>query len=207
MILCNPTTPAGTLVDREFLDLLATKCEQRRIWLVVDEAFIDFTGEDARAWAPRAVTEHKRLLVLRSQTKFYCIAGLRLGYALAHADTLADFAPLGQPWSVNTLAQAAGVHCLDQQEYESNTRRMVERWRVEQRAMLHELGLETLPSAAKLHPVPPALGRAHRGPGDRGLRPAGGAAARRLVIRGLQRAPSAHRGCAPARINSACARP
>ncbi|MCF8032822.1 MAG: aminotransferase class I/II-fold pyridoxal phosphate-dependent enzyme [Desulfarculaceae bacterium] len=148
VIMCNPTTPAGTLVSREFLDLLAAKCEQRRIWLVVDEAFIDFTGDEARSWAPNAVGEHKRLLVLRSLTKFYCIAGLRLGYALAHAETLADFAPLGQPWSVNTPAQAAGVHCLGQEDYEANTRQAVERWRVEQAAMLDGLGLETLPSAA-----------------------------------------------------------
>ena len=146
VILSNPTTPAGTLVSPEFLDLLAAKCEQRRIWLVVDEAFIDFAPDEARAWAARAIGEHQRLLVLRSLTKFYCIAGLRLGYALAHADTLADFAPLGQPWSVNTLAQAAGVFCLRQEHYAVRTRRAVDDWRVEQTAMLHELGLETLPS-------------------------------------------------------------
>ncbi|MCB2228362.1 MAG: aminotransferase class I/II-fold pyridoxal phosphate-dependent enzyme [Desulfarculaceae bacterium] len=146
VILSNPTTPAGTLVSPEFLDTLAAKCEQRRIWLVVDEAFIDFAPEEARAWAPKAIAEHKRLLVLRSLTKFFCIAGLRLGYALAHAETLADFAPLGQPWSVNTLAQAAGVFCVGQKDYAEKTRLAVDDWRVEQTAMLHQLGLETLPS-------------------------------------------------------------
>ncbi len=147
VILSNPTTPAGGLVDTALLDKLAKQCEQRRVWLVVDEAFIDFAGPEARAWAPKAIAEHRHLVVLRSLTKFYCIAGLRLGYALAHADTLADFAPLGQPWSVNTLAQAAGVFCLDQEGYEEQTRRSVDRWRGEQSALLEDMGLAPMPSA------------------------------------------------------------
>jgi threonine-phosphate decarboxylase len=148
VILSNPTTPAGSLVSRKFLDKLAYQAEQRRVWLVVDEAFIDFADDQARAWAPQAIAQHKRLLVLRSLTKFYCIAGLRLGYALAHSDTLGDFAPLGQPWSVNSLAQAAGVFCLAQQDYAVKTRQAIDRWRQEQARALADMGLDPLPSAA-----------------------------------------------------------
>lgn len=148
VIFSNPTTPAGTLIPREVLDNIMHQATLRRTWVVVDEAFIDFAGDDARAWACQAIKQHKRLLVLRSLTKFYCIAGLRLGYALADAETLSDFAPMGQPWSVNTLAQAAGVFCLGRHEYAAQTRQAVERWRGEQAAALGELGLNPLPSAA-----------------------------------------------------------
>ena len=148
VILSNPTTPAGTLISRQFLDKLLEQCVKRRIWLVVDEAFIDFTDQEAQSWACERVEESQRLVVLRSLTKFYCIAGLRLGYALAHPDTLADFAPLGQPWSVNTLAQAAGVFCLEQDEYAVQTMRSVEQWRDQLFALLSELGLNPMPSAA-----------------------------------------------------------
>jgi len=148
VLLSNPTTPAGTMVPLETLDNIVHQAARRRTWVVVDEAFIDFADEDARAWAIQAIKQHKRLLVLRSLTKFYCIAGLRLGYALADADTLGDFAPMGQPWSVNTLAQAAGVFCLGQHEYAAQTRQAMDRWREEQAAALGELGLNPLPSAA-----------------------------------------------------------
>jgi threonine-phosphate decarboxylase len=148
VIFSNPTTPAGTLIPRDILDSIVQQAVRRRAWVVVDEAFIDFADDDARSWACEAIKRHKRLLVLRSLTKFYCIAGLRLGFALADADTLSDFAPLGQPWSVNTLAQAAGVFCLGQQEYALQTRQAIAHWREEQAASLSEMGLRPLPSAA-----------------------------------------------------------
>ncbi|WP_338600206.1 pyridoxal phosphate-dependent aminotransferase [Desulfoferula mesophila] len=141
VIFSNPTTPAGTLIPRDILDSIIERAARRRVWVVVDEAFIDFADEQARSWACEAMKRHKRLLVLRSLTKFFCIAGLRLGYAMADADTLSDFAPLGQPWSVNTLAQAAGVFCLGQDEYVQKTRESMDRWRREQTAALDELGL------------------------------------------------------------------
>ncbi|MCF8041048.1 MAG: aminotransferase class I/II-fold pyridoxal phosphate-dependent enzyme [Desulfarculaceae bacterium] len=148
VIFSNPTTPAGTLIPRDILDSIIQQAIRRRTWVVVDEAFIDFADDDARSWACEAIKRHKRLLVLRSLTKFYCIAGLRLGFAMADAETLSDFAPLGQPWSVNTLAQAAGVFCLGQQEYALQTRQAVGRWREEQAAALSKMGLNPMPGAA-----------------------------------------------------------
>ncbi|RJX29637.1 MAG: threonine-phosphate decarboxylase [Desulfarculus sp.] len=148
VILCNPVSPTGQLVAPDVLDKLLAKAHRRRAWVVVDEAFIDFAPPEARAWALSRVQDYPHLVVLRSMTKFYCIAGLRLGYALAHADTLGDLAPMGQPWSVNTLAQAAGVYCLAQSEYEEQTRTQVSQWRAQQAASLAELGLMVLPSQA-----------------------------------------------------------
>lgn len=148
VIFSNPTTPAGTLIPRETLDSIVQHAARRRVWVVVDEAFIDFADAQARSWACQAIKQHKRLLVLRSLTKFYCIAGLRLGFALANAETLSDFAPLGQPWSVNTLAQAAGVFCLGQDHYARQTRQSIDRWREEQYAALKKGGLNPMPGAA-----------------------------------------------------------
>ena len=148
VIFSNPTTPAGTLISRDILERIIEQAARRRVWVVVDEAFMDFADDDARSWACEAIKKHKRLLVLRSLTKFYCIAGLRLGFTMADADTLSDFAPLGQPWSVNTLAQAAGVFCLGQQEYDLQTRQSIALWREEQAASLREMGLNPMPGAA-----------------------------------------------------------
>jgi threonine-phosphate decarboxylase len=115
----------------------------------MDEAFIDFMPDPAaRELVPPLVAQHPRLIVLRSMTKFYCLAGLRLGYMLADEHTLGELAPLAEPWGVNTLAQAAGLHCLAQDEYARQTLDIVPKWRDEQAKGLTELGLKVVPGQA-----------------------------------------------------------
>ena len=112
VVLTNPVSPSGALVEPEVLNSLMVQANRRKVWVVLDEAFIDFAPLAAREWSPPLLQRYPRLLVMRSMTKFYCLAGLRLGYALGHSDTMANLAPLSQAWSVNTLAQKAGVYCL-----------------------------------------------------------------------------------------------
>lgn len=146
IILSNPLTPSGGLVETDFLDTLLHQARQRRTWLIIDEAFIDFAPAKARQWAPPLLEDNPRLVVLRSLTKFYCLAGLRLGYLLCARQTVGQLAPLGEPWSVNTLAQRAGVFCLEQKDYADKTRAAVDQWRQEQAARLAEMGLHLYPS-------------------------------------------------------------
>jgi threonine-phosphate decarboxylase len=147
VILSNPLTPSGGLVDFGFLDALLQKARRRRSWVVVDESYMEFAPEESRAWAPEAVREHRRVLVLRSLAKFYCLAGLRLSHLMGHADTIVQLAPLGSPWSVNHPAQVAGVYCLQTQaEFAARTRRQVAQWRDRQGELLRGLGLAVLPS-------------------------------------------------------------
>ncbi len=145
VIISNPGTPAGGLADPAILDSLVLQASRRRSWLIVDEAFIDFAPLELQKWSAGVVQRYRKVLVLRSLTKFYCLAGLRLGYALGHPDTLAELAPLGEPWSVNTLAQAAGIYCLEQKEYAATTREKVGQWRAELVERLEGLGLRTIP--------------------------------------------------------------
>jgi len=148
LILTNPSTPAGAAWDRGVLEQLLHQARRRRCWVVMDEAFIDFVSADDAAWSPPLVQEDPRLLILRSLTKFYCLAGLRLGCLVGHSSTIAELAPLGEPWSVNTLAQRAGVYCLEQKDYAEQTRRVVARWREAQARSLKDLGLRVYPSRA-----------------------------------------------------------
>ncbi|MFH1058356.1 MAG: threonine-phosphate decarboxylase [Pseudomonadota bacterium] len=144
VIISNPGTPAGGLADPAVLDALVLQASRRRAWVIVDEAFIDFAPEEAQRWSPPVAQRYRRVVVLRSLTKFYCLAGLRLGYAMGHPDTLAELAPLGEPWAVNTLAQVAGIYCLGQKEYAQKTRQVVAQWRAELVAALSGLGMRTV---------------------------------------------------------------
>jgi threonine-phosphate decarboxylase len=147
VILSNPLTPSGGLVEPAWLDALVQQARRRRAWVVVDESYMEFAPDDARSWAPEAVAKHPRLLVLRSLAKFYCLAGLRLSFLMGHADTMVQLAPLGAPWSVNHPAQAAGVHCLRHEgAFARRTRETVARWRAEQAELLQGLGLAVFPS-------------------------------------------------------------
>lgn len=147
VVLTNPSTPAGALSNTDDLEYLLEQAHRRRIWVILDEAFIDFAPEEARNWSAQFVGKHPRLIVMRSMTKFYCLAGLRLGFALGDRHALAELLPLSEPWSVNTLAQEAGIYCLDQDEFGDQTRDAVNKWREQQAKMLTGLGLHVLPSA------------------------------------------------------------
>jgi threonine-phosphate decarboxylase len=112
---------------------------------VVDEAFADFTeGESIKD----EVLKRKNLVVLRSMTKFFGMAGLRLGFIFAHPETIERFLRFMPPWSVNTPASMAGAAALKDTEYVQKTHA----WLLRERAFL----LEGLTSIAGLAPYPPA---------------------------------------------------
>lgn len=148
VILTNPQTPTGGLIAPELLESLLSRARREQTWVVLDEAFMDFCPQEAREYAPPLVAKNPRLIVLRSMTKFYCLAGLRLGYLLAHENTVAELSPLAEPWGVNTLAQAAGLHCLGQGEFADKTRGLINQWREAQAQGLKDLGLKVYPSQA-----------------------------------------------------------
>ena len=143
LILGNPGNPTGRLYPRsEVADLLAL-CRAAGIFLVLDEAFMDFCEEES---AKGLVADQGGGLVLRSMTKFYAIPGLRLGYALGRADMVARLAALREPWSVNTPAQVAGVASLADKEYGRLTRQFIDEERERFAA-----GLSLLPGL-RVHP-------------------------------------------------------
>ena len=83
-------------------------------YLVVDEAFIDFCpGESVVA----EVGRNPYLIVLRSLTKFYALSGIRMGYGVFHPSVAEKIRAFKEPWTVNSLAQAAGVAVLEDIAY------------------------------------------------------------------------------------------
>jgi threonine-phosphate decarboxylase len=137
LFLCNPGNPTGRLYGKEEVAALLNICRSTGTLLVVDEAFIDFRGE---ASVQSLVIESGAGVVLRSMTKFYAIPGLRLGYALAAEPLAARLAELRMPWSVNTLAQAAGLAALADDGHAGRTLA----WLAEEREFLFA-GLTSLP--------------------------------------------------------------
>ncbi len=115
IFFCNPGNPTGRLYSRDEIGAVADICDCYGTLMVLDEAFIDFCGEEA-SMIEDFVTAGKGI-VLRSMTKFYAIPGLRLGYAAASTELSARLAQLRGPWSVNVLAQEAGMAALSDAEF------------------------------------------------------------------------------------------
>ena len=147
--LTNPHNPTGALWTRASLEPLL-----RRFALVIaDEAFLPLVpGGEAQSLIP-LLPMHPNLVVIRSLTKLYGIAGLRLGYALGHPERLARWAAWRDPWPVNGLAAAVGERLLaDPAAYRRWCGR-VQRWTGREGAWLQRQlaqlpGITPLPSAA-----------------------------------------------------------
>ena len=137
LFLCNPANPTGALLPLKMIEEILGLCRSSGTFLVLDEAFMDFCeGASAKG----LFAESGGGIVLRSMTKFYAIPGLRLGYAVGHADIIRRCAENLEPWSVNTPAQIAGVASLADGGYRERTVRYVS---MERDALA--LGLAALP--------------------------------------------------------------
>lgn len=126
LFLCNPGNPTGTLYPAELVAEVLEICRAAGTFLVLDEAFMDFCEESS---AKQALIAGGNGIVLRSMTKFFGIPGLRLGYALAETALIGRIDARGGPWSVNTLASAAGVASLRDSAYRAATIEYVARER------------------------------------------------------------------------------
>jgi threonine-phosphate decarboxylase len=146
LMLANPGNPTGRLyAQSEILDLVGC-CRRSNTFLVIDEAFMDFCEGDS---AKELVSSHATALILRSMTKFFALPGIRLGYAIGAPAVISRIAELRQPWSVNTLAQVAGLVSLSDAEYIAATRGYVKWTREKLAADLATIkGLKVYPAAA-----------------------------------------------------------
>ncbi len=141
-VLCNPNNPTGIYLGRESVEALLAATAGL---LVVDEAYVPFTDE---RWDIRPLLDDERLVVVRSMTKDHALAGLRLGYALGARAVMQAMQWAQPPWSVNAVAQAAGLAALDAEQHVARGRALAREASAYLAAGLRALGLAVLPSAA-----------------------------------------------------------
>lgn len=123
VFLCSPANPTGTRYTSCEVEKIAAACLERNCLLIVDEAFYDF-AEPPETVLP-LVKKYPNLLILRSLTKMYAIAGLRLGYAAGNAELIHSLQQTRPHWSVNAIAMQAGKECLLDGAHARHTRRFI----------------------------------------------------------------------------------
>ncbi|MGL4207885.1 MAG: pyridoxal phosphate-dependent aminotransferase, partial [Candidatus Adiutrix sp.] len=125
VFLAHPANPTGRLVPKDILLELALECHRRNIWLIIDEAFIDFS-ENATTLLPY-VGQYPKLIVLRSLTKIFALPGLRLAYLAAAPHIVDKLKANLEPWSLSSPAISAGHFCLKQTSFIEKSRYEVNR--------------------------------------------------------------------------------
>ncbi|GAN76818.1 threonine-phosphate decarboxylase CobD [Acidisphaera rubrifaciens] len=149
LVVCSPNNPDGRVAAVATLADIATRVTVRGGWLVIDEAFIDLSGRESAA----RLISLRGVVVLRSFGKTYGLAGLRLGFALAHPDLARRLRASLGPWPVSGPAIVAGRAALRDDAWRAAARARLEVEAAGLRAVLTEAGLDIRGGALLFHLV------------------------------------------------------
>ena len=146
LFLCEPNNPTGRTTEPGLLQAILEKCRACGVLVVLGDGFAPFLSTPG---SQIPVLRAYHLLILRAFTKFYGLAGVRLGYCLcADTDLLDRMALAGQPWPVSNLAQAAGVAALRETAYAEKLRDLLAQQRPWLKQELERQGCFVLPGEA-----------------------------------------------------------
>ncbi len=144
IFISNPNNPTGTYVTKyELKDFLRDLPQD--VILVLDEAYDTFIDVDDFP-SGLEYLENKNVIVLKTFSKAYGLAGLRIGYAIARAEFTSYMERVRQPFNVNMLAQAAGIYALDDKDFLRKTRKVILEGKSYLYQALSNLGIAFVPS-------------------------------------------------------------
>jgi histidinol-phosphate aminotransferase len=141
IFICNPNNPTGRYLSRTDFDRILDAGKDSLV--VLDEAYVNFVDNP---WSSLDMIEGNNLLILRTMTKDYAMAGLRLGYGVAKEEIIATLRRICPPWNVNALAQKAGMASIVKEKYLEQCQARLRKAKTYLMTELSSLGLPPLPS-------------------------------------------------------------
>jgi len=141
VFICNPNNPTGQYLSREQIEAVLSVIGDGL--LVLDEAYVSFLEE---SWSSIELISRGNVVVLRSMTKDYGLAGLRLGYAAACQEIIDNLRRVVLPWNVNAIAQKVGTIVLDNEEYLEQSMKKIREAKQYLAGELLNLGFQIVPS-------------------------------------------------------------
>ena len=147
LFICNPHSPSGTLYGKEEILELVDFCHKKDVVFSIDENYIEFAEKGQKTTLAGNVKEYENLFVIRSVTKFYGMAGIRLGYGIAAPNMVEKLENVKVPWSINSLASCATLAAFSDADFIEDTKRTIAREREQLAKSLNEIeGLHVYPS-------------------------------------------------------------
>lgn len=147
IFISNPNNPTGTYVARHEIESFLRDLPDK-ILLVLDEAYDTFIDVDDFPYGLNYVNNYKNMIVLKTFSKAYGLAGLRIGYAIADAEFASYMEVVRQPFNVNILAQAAAIAALEDRKFLQKTRKVILEGKGYLYDALAELGIAYVPTVA-----------------------------------------------------------
>ena len=125
-ILCNPNNPTSTALTPEMMEQILSWCRKRNIFVMIDETYAEFAPDHKSISSAGLLEKYDNFVILRGISKFFAAPGLRLGYAMTGSSELLSQVKMRQnPWSLNSLADAAGKLMFTDTAYIEQTRRLI----------------------------------------------------------------------------------
>lgn len=137
LFLCSPNNPTGVRYSQEDITYLIEEAQQRGVYVVLDEAFYDFTDDGIGLHF--LIKKYSNLFIVRSLTKMFTIAGVRLGYILANSDVISKIKKRQPTWSVNGIAQQVGLSLIEEDAFVKQTILHIQQERKRVKRLLNEL--------------------------------------------------------------------
>ena len=127
LYLANPNNPTSFSVDRKDLLMVLREAKNRGVILILDEVFMEFSDSPRETTLIGEAVQSQNLIILRSMTKFFALAGLRLGAAIAHPKVIARLKKYQPPWPVNSLAVSAAREFLKDKKYIRDSYKLIQK--------------------------------------------------------------------------------
>jgi threonine-phosphate decarboxylase len=139
VFLCNPNSPTGRLLEKDAVLQIIKSAADKNVLVFVDEDYFEFVDYDKRYSVVEYVARYNNLFVLRSLTKFFGLAGLRIGFGATSPDVVKVLKKAQMPWSVNTLAMLAAAEAVQDNEFIVRSRDFISRSKRHMKKMLQQI--------------------------------------------------------------------
>ena len=147
IFLCSPNNPTGTVLKKPDFDKFIERLPEK-VLVVMDQAYLEFALDSEHPDGIDYVKKGMPVVALRTFSKIYGLAGLRIGYGVAPEEVAADINRVSEPFNVNAMAQAAALAAIEDEEHLAKSRKLVQESREHLTAGFAELGLKPVPDQA-----------------------------------------------------------
>ena len=145
IFIANPNNPTGTLINKDALSAFI-HAAPRQVLILLDEAYDEYLSADNKSEAINWLAEFPNLIISRTLSKAYGLAGLRVGFGLMNAQVADILNRVRQPFNVNSIAQAAAIASLQDDDFVARSYAANQAGMAQITQGLSKLGLEYIPS-------------------------------------------------------------
>lgn len=153
LFIANPNNPTGTINRKEEFDMMMSKMPENII-VVLDEAYFEYVSDPGYADSMKHLHGNSNILILRTFSKMYGLAGLRIGYGIAKREILADMNRLREPFNTSSIAQKAAIAALGDEGHLRRSREVNESGKEYLYSQLDAMGMAYVPTEANFIYMP-----------------------------------------------------